>query len=462
MGWVNLPDNVNVDELSHYGAKGMKWGRRRWQNPDGSYTQAGRVHYGIGLFKRKPKMSKDAKLRAKERVRAKNEAARQEAFEAETRRAIAETDAERAKTALREAKKQNSLAYKLGSKAASAASDKMAERKAEKEARKPLSKNAERYIDAIQSGNKRKIKKFAAKLNNDEYRKAIDRINMKYEMDRLATDNKIAKGRQTVDRLRNTANALATGTDIWNAGAGIISAFSGANIPKINTKYEDPIDKLKKQLEYETKKEGYKTAVAGTDKARAIAKQEVIKADTAQKEYYEKYPEEKEKAEARTAAEKESPAKKSFFSKKEKPESKKSDWKDKWREESEKAEALAKAKKNYSYEPERKITMNTSAAEAAAAINALTGGEYSGKTKTRSSYEFKVDNLTTPINTIKVNKKTKDLVNDYIIPKSKLSYDPDYDEYSVPRSRKNFDVSKLPKDQQKAFFAMLNASGFKF
>lgn len=295
MGWVSLPSDIYVDELSHYGAKGQKWGRRRWQNPDGSYTQAGRVHYGIGLFKKKSKMSKDAKLRAKERVRAKNEAARQEAYEAEARRALAETEAERAKTALREAKKQNSLAYKLGAKAASVASDKMSERKAEKESRKPLSKNAEKYIDAIQSGNKRKIKKYAAKLNNDEYRKAIDRINMKYEMDRLATDNKIAKGKQTVDRLRNTANAISSGVDIWNAGAGIVSAFSGVNVPKVNTKYEDPIDKLKKQLEYQTKQEALNTAKAGADKARYLAKQEKVKADTALKDYYEKYPEEKPK-----------------------------------------------------------------------------------------------------------------------------------------------------------------------
>lgn len=34
-------------EFCHSGIKGMKWGIRRYQNPDGSLTAAGRAHYGV-------------------------------------------------------------------------------------------------------------------------------------------------------------------------------------------------------------------------------------------------------------------------------------------------------------------------------------------------------------------------------------------------------------------------------
>ena len=40
-----LTDLISSDELYHHGIKGQKWGRRRFQNEDGSLTPAGKERY---------------------------------------------------------------------------------------------------------------------------------------------------------------------------------------------------------------------------------------------------------------------------------------------------------------------------------------------------------------------------------------------------------------------------------
>lgn len=36
-----------MDYISHHGIKGQRWGVRRWQNPDGSLTASGYIHYKL-------------------------------------------------------------------------------------------------------------------------------------------------------------------------------------------------------------------------------------------------------------------------------------------------------------------------------------------------------------------------------------------------------------------------------
>ena len=39
---------LSSDSLVHHGVKGQEWGHRRYQNKDGSLTDEGRQHWGIG------------------------------------------------------------------------------------------------------------------------------------------------------------------------------------------------------------------------------------------------------------------------------------------------------------------------------------------------------------------------------------------------------------------------------
>ena len=42
---------AKTNELYHHGIKGQKWGIRRYQNPDGTLTEAGRKRYGSSVEK---------------------------------------------------------------------------------------------------------------------------------------------------------------------------------------------------------------------------------------------------------------------------------------------------------------------------------------------------------------------------------------------------------------------------
>lgn len=55
---------LKPDELQHHGTKGMHWGIRRYQNPDGSLTAAGRKRYGYGE-RLQTKIDKDYSSRKK-------------------------------------------------------------------------------------------------------------------------------------------------------------------------------------------------------------------------------------------------------------------------------------------------------------------------------------------------------------------------------------------------------------
>lgn len=69
-------------ELYHHGIKGQRWGVRRFQNPDGSFTQAGKQRYGIKSDKQGVKL---AKYQEKEYEKAKTAYARErEALNANT------------------------------------------------------------------------------------------------------------------------------------------------------------------------------------------------------------------------------------------------------------------------------------------------------------------------------------------------------------------------------------------
>lgn len=77
-------DDWEGDFLEHHGIRNQKWGERRFQNEDGSLTQAGRERYGVGdgshasttksttSSDKKPPVSKEPEKNAKKEEKKKS------------------------------------------------------------------------------------------------------------------------------------------------------------------------------------------------------------------------------------------------------------------------------------------------------------------------------------------------------------------------------------------------------
>ena len=201
--YLITPDGnfVGEDELYHWGIKGMKWGIRRYQNPDGSLTSAGRRRY-IGSDGNLTKAGK--KYYAKETEHLKSE---KKKLTAQKR-----TEAKLSKLELLRSE-NDSLKGKTGDKKNSAKND--------------------------------TSKKSLKDMSDDEIRKAIDRKRLEDEYKRANPDppSKSEKFNKFMDKLVNEAVIPAT----INAGKNALNKWA-ENILKTKV---DPnsYEALKKQYD---------------------------------------------------------------------------------------------------------------------------------------------------------------------------------------------------------------------
>lgn len=185
--------------LAHSGTKGMRWYIRRYQNPDGSLTEEGRRHYGIGPAREKGE-KKEGLITTLKRKSAEKKKAKQRKAALEKARLAKQRKAEEKRQAeIREAEEK---------------------RKAEEFAREK-----ERIL---RSGSPEEIMKYKDNFNNNEFQSALNRVRNENEIKSyIAASEK--KGMEKINNFMSKADTVYNWTTVglkwYNRTADIYNTF---------------------------------------------------------------------------------------------------------------------------------------------------------------------------------------------------------------------------------------------
>lgn len=173
-----MENYIYSDYLQHHGTKGMKWGIRRYQNPDGTLTAAGRKRYAKEV----------AKLKKQQAI-------------------VRNMKATKAKTDKLEAKKREVEEQKR----ALMGDDEVKEKKPS-----AVSKAVEAH--------KNRPKKNVKDMSDDELQKAIDRMKLEQQykqyFEKEETKKNVSKGQKVVEEiLADSAKNIGTQAATYIAGA---------------------------------------------------------------------------------------------------------------------------------------------------------------------------------------------------------------------------------------------------
>lgn len=186
-----------ADTLQHSGRKGMHWGERLYQYPDGSLTPLGRIHYGVGAARKavsdhvKRERNEDGTLTLRGKIKYKTTDKYKLMTDDEIRK---QTNRLNLQKNLEQLKKETSTSYRLKSKLEGVAED------------------------AVVSGTKRAVEKV---LNNLIDKKLGNLLNI--------DKNAIAESRKHIEGM--TKKEISALIDKYNTEAKYIELTTGKKVP---------------------------------------------------------------------------------------------------------------------------------------------------------------------------------------------------------------------------------------
>lgn len=184
-------------EIHHHGTKGQKWGRRLYQNKDGSLTPLGRLRYRKKQRETAVKRAASLEKARKAKVEAKAEAEKQKAREEHKKKIVESGTADEV--------------YKLRGELSKEEIDRAINRI-----------NSETRLYELTTAHKAAVE--AGK------QQAQQTVNNNAEK-KLSVLDRVEKAAKTADRVRNVAE---TGVNVWNTVAKINNSFNDKRMPVIN------------------------------------------------------------------------------------------------------------------------------------------------------------------------------------------------------------------------------------